>query len=204
MFCTSCQKESESISINEIERFLNVPVNAPSAIKRIAEDMRIKNDQKPFIENYIKTQGYPNWKNAIVKTNHSTLRRGEAVEDIIVFVPFVLVSQEFVNSLLDCKLNGEIFYKLFEGGNYLSYGWNKETNRLEPNAEDVARMIMIMEKEIFGGNKFKVFDNLLFDNSAEHPTSSRFVKLSERVAMRVRKKIQVVMNGGKQYRLMGD
>ncbi len=177
--CTKLDSPKE-IFKNDIQKFLRLPKNSNPALLRIADDMRKKNEANPFIEQLIRTQGFPDWENAIFKRKNSYTSRENESNDTIVLLPFILINQQYVNSFLDCNLNGEILYKFFHGDNYLSYGWNKSTNRLEPNAEDVAKMIMTMEKEIFGGNKFKIFNNQLLTITNESPTSTRFVQLTAR------------------------
>lgn len=62
------------------------------------------------------------------------------------------------------KLDGDVWYKLIVGEEYASYGFNPDPNRTEPNADDIARWIMIFEKEIFGNSDFKISDPRLFDS----------------------------------------
>lgn len=180
-FVLSCKKmnltDLESGNII-VERFLKIPQNAHPAIIRVSNDMRTKNSNRPFIEEFVKNHGYPNWEKAIIKYHISDMNWvTEPESDSIVLVPFVIDNEALVNSILDCNLNGEVYYKLFEGVNYKFHGWNKDTDRIDPNAEDVASMIMFMENIIFGENTFKVFDSLLFNDIELEYNSTRFVSL---------------------------
>ena len=83
----------------------------------------------------------------------------EAGEEIIE-IPVVLDQKEFVNALLQVKMDEEVLYKLFEGHNWESYGFDKEAAL---NADKVIAKLMEYEEVIWNTRFFKIDDNRLFN-----------------------------------------
>jgi len=56
----ACKKTDVKIAqFHELEaKFLTVPANAPSAIKRIAETIKKQNEKFHFLNEFVKKQGY--------------------------------------------------------------------------------------------------------------------------------------------------
>ncbi len=174
----SCKKVDIRPSSEKIvERFLKLPENASPQLNRIIEDLKAKEKEHSFIEQFVAEVGYPLWQYAEIKRakpNGNFLAR-EAGEEIVE-IPVVLDEKEFVNALLEVKLDVEILYKLFEGVNWANYGFDKEA---AINADKIVAKMMQYEKVIWSSQVFKIDDNRLFDYwpAGDEKPSSFFIEL---------------------------
>lgn len=167
---TSCKKDlSENQNINIEETFFRLPDNADPSLIRIVNYLKYQNEKKPFVRAFVKNQGYPIWEHAKIKIplplKNGRITQTENIDgvDTIISIPTVLQSELYVKSILTIKLNTTVLFKLLEGDNWASYGFNHDPNRIELNADDIVTMFMKFEKEIFGTNIFQIKDNRLFD-----------------------------------------
>ncbi len=162
---------------NVIERFLKLPDNASPQLIRIIEDLKVKEKEHPFIEQFVVNVGYPLWKYAEIKRDKPTGNLlAREVGDEIVEIPIVLDEKQFVNALLEVKLDIEVLYKLIESSNWVNYGFDKEA---AINADKIVAKMMQYEKVIWNSQVFKIDDNRLFDYwhpGVEKP-SSFFIEL---------------------------
>ena len=163
----SCKKidRQGSYTKSTIDKFLALPTNASPQLIRIIEDLKKKERENPFIVEFANKIGFPQWEFAKVqkdKRNSNALAR-ELEENEIAEIPVVLNTEKFVNAILSVKLDTEPLYKLFKSEDWETYGFDKDNNRLEPNADDLVGKIMAYEKEIWSEQFFKVYDNRLFD-----------------------------------------
>ncbi len=133
---------------------------------RTIEDLRKKNEANPFIERFVAKAGYPLWQYARIekaKSRNNDLARDMELAEILE-VPVVPSLAEYVNGILQIKLDIEILYKLLEKSAYESYGFDNDPARATPNANDFVSKIMSYEKEIWQQDIYQIKDNRLFDH----------------------------------------
>jgi uncharacterized membrane protein YgcG len=166
---SSCQKDFSGRSENfvDIEKFFKAPANADPAILRAIQSMKEKNLEHPYVVEFIKQHGYPVWDKAEVKVHSNTLREGQSSSaenpgDTLIVIPTVLSFEQFVESVLNIRMNGEVFFKLFDGDDYSKYGFNRNPERTEPNADDIAALFMRFERALFQTEIFHIRDSRLF------------------------------------------
>ena len=164
----ACKKAdfAQKSSLQNEERFFKLPANARPELKRIVEDLKIKNKIHPFINEFIASEGYPLWEFAqFKKRKFNVTNRGDGNEqDSLVQVPIVQEEAQYVKDILNIRIDSSILYKLIAGEEYASFGFNKDPNRTTPNANDIVGTIMAYEHLIWGQNIFEITDNRLFDN----------------------------------------
>ena len=168
MLFAACKKAdfAQKSSLQNEERFFKLPANARPELKRIVEDLKIKNKIHPFINEFIASEGYPLWEFAqFKKRKFNVTNRGDGNEqDSLVQVPIVQEEAQYVKDILNIRIDSSILYKLIAGEEYASFGFNKNPNRTTPNANDIVGTIMAYEHLIWGQNIFEITDNRLFDN----------------------------------------
>lgn len=168
MLFAACKKAdfAQKSSLQNEERFFKLPANARPELKRIVEDLKIKNKIHPFINEFIASEGYPLWEFAqFKKRKFNVTNRGDGNEqDSLVQVPIVQEEAQYVKDILNIRIDSSILYKLIAGEEYASFGFNKDPNRTTPNANDIVGTIMAYEHLIWGQNIFEITDNRLFDN----------------------------------------
>ena len=168
MLFAACKKAdfAQKSSLQNEERFFKLPANARPELKRIVEDLKIKNKIHPFNNEFIASEGYPLWEFAqFKKRKFNVTNRGDGNEqDSLVQVPIVQEEAQYVKDILNIRIDSSILYKLIAGEEYASFGFNKDPNRTTPNANDIVGTIMAYEHLIWGQNIFEITDNRLFDN----------------------------------------
>lgn len=166
----SCKKDRFEKEIIDVEqKFFKLPTNANPILVRVIEHLKQKNNEHQFVNDFVKRHGYPSWEFAKFKFPNDPLLKGNSQlnhlegGDTLIVIPTLLPYEEFVKSLLNVKLNGDILYKIFEGEKYADFGFSKDSMRTEPNADDIANAFMKFESEIFQITYFTIKDNRLFD-----------------------------------------
>ena len=165
----NCKKEDfYNSKINVTEKFFELPPNTDPIIKRIVEDLKQKNALHPFVEQFVKKEGYPVWQYAKISSTQNYSANFTAGEgDTLVSVPVVPDGASYVKDVLKIKMDTELLYKLFVGENYAENGFDKNPDRTEPNADDIVKQIMAFEKEMYYAADstviYHIKDNRLFD-----------------------------------------
>ncbi|MBK8710707.1 MAG: hypothetical protein IPL97_02315 [Niastella sp.] len=83
MLFAACKKAdfAQKSSLQNEERFFKLPANARPELKRIVEDLKIKNKIHPFINEFIASEGYPLWEFAqFKKRKFNVTNRGDGNE----------------------------------------------------------------------------------------------------------------------------
>lgn len=164
----SCKKTDfkNSQLVIDRERFFNLPENSPAILHRIISNMKTQDAQKPFVDDFVKNQGYPIWEHAkicVSKNNYNTIEPGG---DTLVSVPIVENGRQYLKSVLAIKVNTDVWYKLLEGIKYRELS-NQEQGTTGPSftAGEFLKLMMEMESKIFGQTNFKIIDTGIVINS---------------------------------------
>lgn len=165
----SCQKDTVHSNSKIEENFFKLPKDANPVLNRLIAHLKKQNENNSFVEDFVKANGYPIWDKAKIilptQTDYRSNIETNQIEatDSLIVIPTVIFNYSFVKSILAVKLNSDIFYKLFDGDNYATYGFTNDPGKTEPNATDIAASFMQFEKKIFHTDIFKIKDNRLFD-----------------------------------------
>lgn len=119
----SCEKDTFKtytkgvVKNSAIEEFFKISDSAPLSVKQIIADIRRKEEKSPFLEEFIKENGYPSWENVIMggenslSNGNSEIRsnafqvRGNSSKSIpFVFVPMIDQTTKVVVSFTQCYL----------------------------------------------------------------------------------------------------
>lgn len=157
---TSCTKSdfSHQQIIIDYEKFFRLPENAPEVLKRIVLNMKIQEAQKPFIEDFIKNQGYPNWQYAKLSIPKASYNSIESNSDTLISVPIVQNGRQYLKSVLAVKVNSDVWYKLLDGIKYRELPLEESSTETTFTAGEFLKLMMEMELHIFGQNNFKITD----------------------------------------------
>ena len=156
-------------SINAIEqKFFNTHRTADASEKAIVEYMKRQNDKLHFVAQTVKQIGYPRWDKAIAvsKTDASVNGRGQTGDSAnIYYVPFVRDSENYVNASLVIKTNpADTSFSYLCDWQYSQRNYGSPS--VDSTAEHLSLFFMIMDKNVFGHNRFILTDTALF---ASHP-----------------------------------
>lgn len=157
------------------QQFFNVPANAPSAIKRIVKEMKLRNTQNEFIPLFVKRYGYPVWDKPLISTgsnnagttqafrNTATNSMGEDDSDTLVVLPLSIENSSYVNSFVTARLDSSIVLNLYRGSDYSTYTY-AETQGTQINADKAASQIMYLNYYVYGHTTFTTTDVHLFSD----------------------------------------
>jgi hypothetical protein len=149
-------------NLKVVERFFKVPADANPILIRIINNLKENEFNKPFISNFVKSEGFPIWEHAKI-TIKKKVKSRDGNPDTLVIIPIIPDNGLYVKDILAVKITTELLYKLYEREAYALYGFDKDSNRISPNADDVVNQIIQLEKEIFSAEAFVIKDNRLFD-----------------------------------------
>jgi hypothetical protein len=159
------------------QKFFNVPANAPFAVKRIAESMKVKNIQSEFVKAFVTNNGYPAWNKVTVAVHSSPVANvfltggsNSTGADTIVTIPIVPADVAYVSGFVSAKLNGSVSLDLYRGSDYAIYSFNNvPADSL--NADKAALQLMVLNNMVFGSATFRITDNRLFSSSSTYNPS---------------------------------
>jgi hypothetical protein len=168
-----------AVELNASEKFLSLPVTVPTSIKKIAEYIRIKNQQKGFLDKFIQKEGFAIWDKAFIRQIQSKQRNGESqigTEEMEVLIPLVFRDSSSVHAALACKIkNDSVYINLLDGRTYKSH--NADSARTGINGRKLSLILMLLNKEVFGHTIFRIKDSAAFGGLGK---SVKYVKLTNR------------------------
>ena len=147
------------------EKFFSVPANASPVIRQAIEKMKQQNERQPFVEAFVKNNGYINWEHATVsiRPQANTLM---ATTDTIIETAVVPDQKQYVSDLFYIKLDGEMMYKLMSVSSYEEFPFMvlAQPTISDGTAEHFFATIAKYQKQIFNTGFYKILDTALFKN----------------------------------------
>ena len=166
----SCKKmdtisPTQTLNTNALEeKFFNSHRTADPTEKTLIEYLKRVNTKDKFIEQTVKQIGFPRWDKAIANAKKKrTLNSQNLLDDSTqtFYIPFVRDSQNFVNASMIIHTS--------QTDTSFSYRCDWEYARMENDnesandpAEHFATFFMVLDKAVFGYNKFNIVDTNLF------------------------------------------
>jgi hypothetical protein len=181
----SCKKtENEAIpqsGIDYTSKFFNLHGEANPSVEKIFNKIKKQNDDKQFINHFVKSQGYALWDKAVVKQTQgnsnnaaSASRTSTNSTEDIVFIPLSLPDSNQVHGALVCKVNGDsVSIRLIDGSRYNWYTAHPDSVGM--NGEQVTLLLMQLDKLAFNHRLFKVTDSAAFGININ--SSSKYIKI---------------------------
>jgi hypothetical protein len=172
----SCKKidstqEDKPSNSNEItNKFFNANRTSDPKEAALVNYLKNRNNKENFVEGIVSRIGYPRWDKAFqfpnkTKSNATTNLVGDSTS--IYHIPFVRDSQNFVNAsmiLIANQTDTSISYKC----DWQYSQKQNSTQSYSDSAEYFAIYFMILDKTVFGYNKFTITDSNLFRSTNHH------------------------------------
>lgn len=171
---SSCNKfeyitfEKNNYSSEDItNRFFLLPKTVSPSIRQVANELKMKNQLTQFITEIIKNEGYVIWDKAKISTRSVNSNKSESsisssTGDTIVILPLVLDSTGYVNAFIEAKINDSIVFHLNRESDYLKYQFGSAPID-SLTADKFVLQMMLLNRDVFGYNRFLVTDNRLFN-----------------------------------------
>jgi hypothetical protein len=157
----SCKKtdktfiEEKVTSEREVSsKFFSIEENVDPIAMKILNEIKFRDESKPFVNSFAKINGFPIWEKALISTN--------ANKDTVVYIPLVLNKTRFTNGYIKAYIKNEITITSFKSSDYKNYPFS---NNNTYNANNFASFIMYFDNKIFGHDRFILKDNRLFSGS---------------------------------------
>lgn len=188
----SCKKYDNAAPVETVDvsiKFFNLPQNLNPAVQKIANKIKVQNNEKNFLDAFVKVQGYPIWDKAKITTvplayapnirfNSRASSSTTETEDFIL-VPLAMPNTNRVHGALSCVVKGDsVSIALIDGRKYKWY--NDHPDSIGMNGEDVTLLMMQLDKAAFNHKYFKVKDSAAFGLSIKK--STRYITLTDSVS----------------------
>jgi hypothetical protein len=184
----SCRKFEIAKSNKEAvaEHFFDLPANTNAVVKRVAQKLELANKSNEFVSAITSKQGYAVWNKALIKVKkknaaNSFDKRTNSIEqsnDTTIYIPLTMENASHVNSFLYVKVNNTTTVSLVKGNTYAQYGFAHPTSvDTIFDAERIAIKCMLLDKNVFGVNKFIVSDQRLFNYTTLDNTRGKWLKI---------------------------
>jgi hypothetical protein len=170
--------DEPSIEKKESDFFTKHASNDPY-IQSITDFIRRKNDKEHFVDNWIKKAGYAYWDKSIKShVSGGAIARVSTDTSTTLFIPFVIDSQVVVKTTLVINTTpSDTNVHFIADWQYKSRPYGSVD--ADTSAENVALLFMILDRNIFGYDEFKILDSNLFSSLNILPgTNGRTIKFN--------------------------
>ncbi len=153
--------------------------SAPNAtVQRVMEEIKKRNEEKEFITQFAKENGYPVWNKVIIGTsiqqNNETSfinNNSNAEIDTTILIPFVLVGENTVEGFIKAEVKQrtiDLSYSLAK--DYKAYEFKQDNSRA--SSTSFAYLNILLNKIVFNVNDYKITDPRLFSTDTGHVNSN--------------------------------
>ncbi len=184
--CTKLDLIGKHQVMDATDKFFNVPNSTNPLTIKVLNEIRRRNDIKPFVTEFATKNGYPVWEKALIRSksqvSHQSGFANNAQEDTstLVYVPLVLETESKVNGYILAVITDSsmpIVYRLAQ--DYKNYAFEESENEL--SATQFAYSMIILNKNVFGINSYKINDPRLFSSDTLHNQTTQITLSSQSI-----------------------
>ncbi len=159
--CRKIDRQPESPAVITNEKFFNSNRSSDPFESILVNFIKRENDKQHFVDRTIKQIGYPYWNKAIKKNARSRHGRSASDSAIVIYIPFARESEDRVNASMVVHIEpGDTTFSYLCDWQYSSL-YNTTTS-ISDTAEQYAAFFMMLDKTVFGHQKFNITDSSLF------------------------------------------
>lgn len=172
--CVSCrktdapQKQEEPIAASVEDKFFNSHRTDDPAEKNLVDFLKRQNEKRHFVEKTATQIGFPRWDKALTKGGLRANGRTASDSATLIYIPFVRDSQSYVNASMVIKASSSDTSFSYLCDWQYSNRQNSAT-AINDSAEYFAVFFMVLDKSVFGYNKFDLTDTTLFKGNNRKP-----------------------------------
>jgi hypothetical protein len=160
----ACKKiETTNTQLNTEDKFFSnhYPTNAKT--NAILNYVKRQNEQKHFVDKVVTSVGYPHWDKTLIVSNKAKTQRTNSDSTEVFYIPFALPNDSTVKAILVIKTtNADTVHRFICNWQYKNF--LSPTDTANKIADKMALLFMILEKNTFLHEKFKLKDTSLFNN----------------------------------------
>lgn len=179
----SCRKglpnyetQASVTNLQYTQQFFKTKGNLTPEVQKVYEYLRNENNKKEFVPQFVVKYGVPVWDKSIIQKNNYNVETTNLPTYVI--VPLIDYTEKKVVGFLGSKVTNEaVITKLFRSNIYDELGFADDPNKFDGN--DMQRLMMKFEHDIFGHYIFKITDNRLIDyvpDTTPDKTNSLIIK----------------------------
>jgi hypothetical protein len=190
IFNQACKKtdfkiEEKGLAFISEDQFFKNSSNSSFALNEVIVRLKEINKESKIIQRIVKENGYPAWDKVIESViRHPDLMHRDTSyfngADTIIVIPLIPQDSLYVSGFISAKLNGNISFSLYRGGDYHFYSFERSALIDSIDAEKAALQLMLLNKRIFGYKTFKVDDIRLF-RYGNFDTSVKYISLKDSI-----------------------
>lgn len=187
----SCKKVDDQLkqsttltAIDPTIKFFNLSATVTPSVKKIAEKIKLQNEQTHFVAEFVKTQGNPIWDKAVITTmqarnsGRTSSTTTTSNNEEFVLIPLALQDSNQVHGAIWCKVNGDsVAFKLLDGSKYNWYNAHPDSTGL--TGEQLTLLLLKLDRVAFGDSIFKIKDSLAFGINVSR--QARYIKITDEV-----------------------
>jgi hypothetical protein len=159
-------------SVNET-RFFSEHRSANQQVEAITQWVKQQNDKQNFVTQTIKQIGYPRWDKVLITNSPKKGGRGAEDSSLLVYVPFVRDSQNYVNASMVIRTSSaDTSFSYLCDWQYAQL--SNTVTGISDSAEQFAIFFMVLDKRVMGHTRFTISDTGLFRNATH---KANYVKL---------------------------
>jgi hypothetical protein len=175
----ACRKTDSKPDTNEQapsvkeSRFFSEHRSSNPQVAAITQWVKQQNDKQNFVTQTIKQIGYPRWDKALITNRLNKGARGAADSSLLVYVPFVRDSQNYVNASMVIRTSSaDTSFSYLCDWQYAQL--SNTVTGISDSAEQFAIFFMVLDKRVMGHTRFTISDTGLFRNATH---KANYVKL---------------------------
>ncbi len=184
IFFFSCKKTSlllEDVSNktgNSKDFFSYNVQDADPLVMKVLTEVKRRNEQSAFIEQFAKSNGYAIWNKSIIKKGVKNRRKTNSFqssggEDTMIYIPLVMEDSLSVTGFIIATINDSIGLSFNRASYYQFLSFTDTEN--EMNASQYAGFMLMLDRCVFGHDKYIVTDPRLFKSNSDNGMGNKLL-----------------------------
>ena len=162
----ACKKiETTNTQLNTEDKFFSTHYPTNVKTNAILNYVKRQNQQKHFVDKVVSSVGYPYWDKTLIVSNKAKTQRTNSDSAEVFYIPFALPNDSTVKAILVIKTTAaDTVHRFICDWQYKNFLTPSDTaNKI---ADKMALLFMVLEKNTFSHEKFKLKDTSLFNNQS--------------------------------------
>ncbi|RYY00941.1 MAG: hypothetical protein EOO53_20555 [Gammaproteobacteria bacterium] len=164
------ESDTHDLENNVAARFFSAKGHIDPAAQIVLNEIKLRNTEGGFVNDFAKTNGFPIWAAALVASNPN--------QDTVVYIPLVLNKTRFVNGFIKAVIRNGITISNFKSSDYSNYPFTESASF---SADNFASLMMYFDNKAFQHDQFILTDARLFPHisAGKNQFRGREIKLKK-------------------------
>lgn len=176
---TACKKidyKKEIQSEDVATRFFTIPAGTDPLVISVIGNIKRQNENKKFVNNYVRYAGFPIWNKASISTRTSQ-RSQRTTANTVLYIPFAKDSAEFISAILEVWINGtDTTFNTIYHWQYKDYPATPVGDQHYWDKKDFFNLFADFEYSVFNHTKFRIRDKSILGTTYDSVILTRLQK----------------------------